>query len=102
MNGTYFGINGKRPSTGSKFGVIWPPILIIHGGSQQPPFGKYVWEKCSEELGLSNWNVSFYQIEHDLLEHLRTIIEHRSVFEKERQFINFFVLALLIFKKLQT
>ena len=41
--------------TGSKFRVIWPSVLIIQGGLQQPnpPFGKYVWGKPSGEQGLS-------------------------------------------------
>ena len=38
--------------TGSKFRVIWPSVLIIQGGLQQPPLGKYVWEKPSGEQGL--------------------------------------------------
>ena len=52
MVSTYFGINGNRVSTGSKFRVIWPSVLIIQGGLQQPPLGKYVWEKPSGEQGL--------------------------------------------------
>ena len=35
--------------TGSKLRVIWPSVLIIQGGLQQPPLGKYVWEKPSGE-----------------------------------------------------
>ena len=33
--------------TGSKVRVIWPSVLIIQGGLQQPPVGKYVWGKPS-------------------------------------------------------
>ena len=40
--------------TGSKFRVIWPLVLIIQGGLQQPPLGKYVWEKPSGEQGLTD------------------------------------------------
>ena len=40
--------------TGSKFRVIWPSVLIIQGGLQQPPLGKYVWEKPSGKQGLIN------------------------------------------------
>ena len=40
--------------TGSKFRVICPSVLIIQGGLQQPPLGKYVWEKPSGEQGLIN------------------------------------------------
>ena len=39
--------------TGSKFRVIWPSVLIIQGGLQQPPpppLGKYVWEKPSTRV----------------------------------------------------
>ena len=38
--------------TGSKFRFIWPSVLIIQGGLQQSPLGKYVWEKPSGEQGL--------------------------------------------------
>ena len=55
FDGTYFGINRKKTLyTGSTLRVIRPFILIIQRGLKQAPtpFGKYVWEKCSEELGL--------------------------------------------------
>ena len=46
--------------TGSKFRVIWPSVLIIQGGLQQSPLGKYVWEKPSGEQGLKA-AVDFHQ-----------------------------------------
>ena len=42
---------------GSKFRVIWPSVLIIQrGGCNNPPLGKYVWEKPSGEQGLKSRN----------------------------------------------
>ena len=49
--------------TGSKFRVIWPSVLIIQGGLQQPSLGKYVWEKPSGEQGL---NVNIWSIDKNL------------------------------------
>ena len=41
------------PYTGSTFRAIWPSVFIIWRGLQQPPFGKYVWEKPSGEQELN-------------------------------------------------
>ena len=37
--------------TGSKFRVIWPSVLIIQRGVQQPPLGKYVGKNPQENKG---------------------------------------------------
>ena len=48
--------------SGSKFRVIWPVVLIIHGGVGTTPFGKCVWEKRSGEQGLTIPALNFNQL----------------------------------------
>ena len=43
--------------------MTFSSLLIIQGGLQQPPLGKYVWEKPSGEQGLSNQFLRHFSLE---------------------------------------
>ena len=60
--------------TGSKFRVIWPSVLIIQGGLQQPPLGKYVWEKPSGDQGLLSLSLLLLLRNRHFSKHIKLIL----------------------------